>query len=125
MFIEDIKRITKENSNFRSVVHTGVYSQIVVMNIPIGGEIGEEIHKKIDQLLFIVKGRGMAFLEKEKKAVVEHDVVFVHAGTKHNLINIGEEDLKLFTVYSPPGHPKGTVHKTKEEAENEEAKYEL
>lgn len=120
MFIEDIKKLTKENSNFREVIHTGKFGQIVVMSIPIGGEIGEEVHEGMDQILFIVKGNGMGFLAKEKRAVVEHDVMYVHAGTKHNLVNIGTTDLKIFTIYAPPGHADGTIHKTKKDAENEE-----
>jgi mannose-6-phosphate isomerase-like protein (cupin superfamily) len=120
MFAEDIKILTKENSNFRKVLHTGRYSQIVAMCIPVNGDIGEEVHSNTDQLLFFVDGQGEAILNGETRKVEEHDVVFVPAGTTHNFKNIGDEALKLFTVYAPPAHPDGTVHKTKADAEKEE-----
>ena len=120
MFAEDIKQLTKDNTNFRKVLHTGARSQIVAMNIPVDGDIGEETHPTTDQILFFVEGEGVATLNDETKQVKKHDVVFVPAGTKHNFINTGEEDLKLFTVYAPPAHADGTIHKTKEDAEKEE-----
>src|SRR6185369_523585 len=120
MFAEDIKKLTKENTNFRKVLHTGVHSQIVAMSIPVGGEIGEETHPATDQIIFFVEGEGVATLNNESRQVEKHDVVFVPAGTIHNFINRGEEDLKLFTVYAPPAHADGTVHETKEDAERAE-----
>ncbi len=87
------------------------------MSIPVGSDIGKEAHPNTDQILFFVKGKGEAMLNDETKKVEEHDVVFVPAVTMHNFINTSDEDLKLFTVYAPPQHPDGTVHKTKEEAE--------
>ncbi len=122
MFAEDIKKLTKENTNFRKVLHTGQHSQIVAMSIPVSGDIGEEVHPNTDQMLFLVKGECEAMLNGEKRLVEEHDVVFVPAGTTHNFKNTGDEDLKLFTVYAPPEHPDGTVHKTKEEAGKAEHK---
>lgn len=122
MFAEDIKKLTKGNPNFRKVLHTGQYNQIVAMNIPVGGDIGEEVHPNTDQILFFVDGEGEAMLNGETKHVEKHDVVFVPAGTTHNFKNVGDEDLKLFTVYAPPAHKDGTVHKTKVEAEMAEAK---
>lgn len=120
MFVEDIKKLTKENMNFRKVLHTGIQSQIVAMNIPVGGDIGEEVHPHTDQMLFFVEGTGEAILNGETRKVEEHDVVFVPAGATHNFKNTGDEELKLFTVYAPPQHPDGTIHKTKEEAEQAE-----
>jgi len=120
MYAEDIKKLTKENTNFRMVLHTGAHSQIVAMNIPVGGDIGEEVHPDTDQMLFFVDGEGEAILAGEARKVEEHDVVFVPAGTVHNFKNVGNDDLKLFTVYAPPAHKDGTVHRTKEEAEKEE-----
>lgn len=122
MYAEDIKKLTKENTNFRTVLHTGLHSQIVAMSIPVGLDIGEETHDNIDQMLFFVNGIGEAILNGETRKVEEHDVVFVPAGTIHNFKNVGDEDLKLFTVYAPAGHPDGTVHKTKMDADNAEAK---
>jgi mannose-6-phosphate isomerase-like protein (cupin superfamily) len=120
MFAEDIKKLTKENSYFRNVLHTGVYSQIVAMSIGVGEDIGEEAHPRIDQILFIVDGEGEAILNGETRIVEEHDVVFVPAGTTHNFKNTGNEALKLFTVYAPPEHSDGTIHKTKGEAQSQE-----
>ena len=116
MFAEDIKKLARENTNFRKVLHTGEYSQIVAMSIPVGGDIGEEVHTDTDQILAFVKGTGEAILAGEKKKVGENDVVFVPAGTTHNFKNAGDEDLKLYTVYAPPHHPDGTIHATKEDA---------
>ena len=87
------------------------------MNIRVGGDIGMETHPTTDQMLFFVAGNGEAIVGGQTRPVFEHDIVFVPAGTEHNFKNIGHEDLKLFTVYAPPAHPDGTVHKTKEEAE--------
>ncbi|MDQ3099712.1 MAG: cupin domain-containing protein [bacterium] len=121
MFAEDIKKLTKENTNFRKVLQTGQQSQIVAMSLPIGTDIGEEVHTNTDQILFFVDGEAEAILNGETRKVEKHDVVFVPAGTKHNFKNVGDEDLKLFTVYSPPAHPDGTVNATKVDAEKEES----
>ena len=102
MFAEDVKKLTKENTNFRKVLHTGEYNQIVAMNIPVGSDIGEEVHPNTDQILFFVDGDGEAILNGETRHVEEHDVVFVPAGATHNFKNVGDKDLKLFTVYAPP-----------------------
>lgn len=117
MYAEDIRKKTKENTNFRQVLYTGKHSQIVAMSISVVEEIGEEIHPDVDQILFFVEGKGEAILNGETRMVEKHDVVFVPSGTTHNFKNIGNEDLKLFTVYAPPEHPDGTVHKTKSDAE--------
>jgi mannose-6-phosphate isomerase-like protein (cupin superfamily) len=116
MFAEDINKAAIENTNFRKVLHTGTQSQIVVMSIPVGGDIGEEVHPNTDQILLFVEGIGEAILNGEKRQINEHVVVFVSAGTTHNFINSGNKDLKIITVYAPPEHPDGTIHKTKEEA---------
>jgi len=117
MYSEDIKKLTKENTNFRTVLHTGVHCQIVAMNIAIGTDIGEETHGDVDQILYFVEGECEAILNGEVKRVEKHEIVFVPAGTKHNFKNIGDTDLKLFTVYAPPEHPDGTVHATKADAQ--------
>ena|SRR3989344_2269647 len=119
MFAEDINKLAKENNDFRRVVHTGENSQLVLMSLKPGEDIGEEVHK-VDQMLFFVDGKGEAILNGETKPFEKHDVIFVPAGTKHNFKNTGDESLKLFTVYAPSQHPDGTVHKTKEEAEKAE-----
>lgn len=120
MYAEDIKKITKKNTNFRTVLYTGKLAQIVAMSIPVGGDIGEEVHPDTDQIIFIVDGEGEAILNGETRRIEEHDIVFVPAGTTHNFKNVDDEELKIFTVYAPPEHPDGTVHKTKEEASQSE-----
>lgn len=116
MFAEDIKKITKENSYFRKVVYTGKFTQVVVMSLAVGEDIGEEVHDQTDQIICVVDGEGTAYLGREERSINEHDIVFVPAGITHNFKNTGDEDLKLFSVYSPPEHEDGTIHKTKEDA---------
>lgn len=120
MFAEDIKKLTKENTNFRKVLHTGVQSQLVAMSLSAGQDIGEEVHQNTDQMIFIVDGEGEAILNGEERKMEEHDVVFVPAGVMHNFSNTGDEDLKLFTIYAPPEHKDGTIHVTKEDAQKAE-----
>ena len=120
MFNENLLELTKENTNFRRVLYTGPFSQLVLMNIPSGEDIGEEIHATTDQILFFVAGESEAVLNGESQKVRENDAVFVPAGTKHNFKNTGNSNLKLYTVYSPPAHKDSTVHVTKKNAEAEE-----
>lgn len=95
------------------------------MSIPQNGDIRNEVHETIDQFFVFVGGEGEVVINNsEKEKIEKHNAVFVPAGTWHNIINTGDEDLKLFTVYSPPAHKDGTIHKTKEEAEEEENKTE-
>lgn len=125
MFNVNIKNLAKENTNFRKVIYTGKNSQLVLMCIPQKGDIGNEVHETIDQILVFMDGEGEAVINNsERQKVEKNSVVFVPAGTWHNFINTGDEDLKLFTVYSPPAHKDGTIHKIKEEAEKEEKGYE-
>lgn len=116
-FHDDIIKLTKENNYFRQVLETGKNSQVVVMSIPPGGEIGEETHGDVDQILIFVEGEGNAILNGEIKPVVPNHLVFVPMGTKHNFTNTGSVDLKLISVYAPPEHAPGTIHKTKAEAD--------
>lgn len=118
-FNEDIVALAMENDYFRKVVTTGENSQVVLMNIPPGEDIGEEVHE-VDQVLFFVDGEGEAVIEGEVSPVAENYLTFVPAGSTHNFRNTGQTDLKLFTIYSPPQHTDGTIHETKEEAEMEE-----
>ena len=115
--IKNIKQKAKENTYFRSVLETSTHTQVVIMSIPPQGEIGEEIHNDNDQVLYLVEGEGKVILESEEKPFETGDLVLVSAGTKHNFVNTGSSDLKIITTYSPPHHPKDTIHKTKEEAE--------
>jgi mannose-6-phosphate isomerase-like protein (cupin superfamily) len=116
----DIVGSAMENSSFRRVLETGEHCQVVLMSIPPGGEIGEETHDHVDQVLVFVAGAGEAVLEGERTTVVAGRLVFVPAGTKHNFVNSGDVDLKLYTVYAPPEHAPGTVHETKAEADDAE-----
>lgn len=119
MFTVDYKKLAIENTNFRTVLFTGKYSQVVAMSLLVNEDIGEEVHAKTDQIILIVKGEGEAILDGEAKMIGKDDVVFVPAGTVHNFQNVGLEELKLLTVYAPPQHPDGTIHKTKADAKED------
>jgi mannose-6-phosphate isomerase-like protein (cupin superfamily) len=117
----NIEDLTLDNSFFRKVLFTGPNSQLVVMSLKPGEDIGEEVHEE-DQFFRFEGGRGKVVLgETEEYEVKDGDAVVVPAGLKHNIINISEnEELKLYTIYSPAHHPEGTVHETKEIAMEEE-----
>lgn len=117
----NIVKDTQENENFRRVLFTGPNSQLVVMSIPSGGEIGEETHKYTEQTLFFLSGTGEASLNDKKFPVGPGDAVVVTAGTKHNFRNTGSGDLKVYTIYAPPNHIDGRVHKTKADADADTA----
>jgi mannose-6-phosphate isomerase-like protein (cupin superfamily) len=113
----DIEKLTLENNNFRKVLYTTKFSQLVLMSLKSQEEIGEEIHD-VDQFFRFEKGRGKAVLDGVSQEVKDGDTVIVPAGTKHNIINSSStESLKLYTLYSPPHHRDGVVHATKQEAE--------
>jgi mannose-6-phosphate isomerase-like protein (cupin superfamily) len=114
-FNEDIKKMAKENTDFRREILTNEHSQIVLMSIEPGDEIGEETHE-VDQVLVFVKGKGEAVLDGERRPIGKASLVAVPAGTLHNFINTGDKPLKLFTIYSPPEEAPGTVHRNKAEA---------
>jgi mannose-6-phosphate isomerase-like protein (cupin superfamily) len=119
-YILHIEQATKENEDFRRVLYTGPNSQLVVMSIPIGEEIGEEIHE-VDQFIRIEQGFARVTLDGAPTDIEAEDAVVISAGTKHNVENIGKEDLKLYTIYSPANHIDDTVHRTKADAEADEA----
>jgi mannose-6-phosphate isomerase-like protein (cupin superfamily) len=104
------------NQNFRETLATGEFSQIVLMTLQPGEEIGEEVHEG-DQILLFVEGAGEAVIDGETSLVRANDLVFVPAGTRHNFVNTGAGPLRIVTVYAPPEHPDGTVHRTKAEAD--------
>ena len=107
----------EKSPDFRRVLWTGEHSQLVIMTIPPGGEIGEEVHEDVDQILTFVSGTGKAVVSGTEKNVAQGDLVVVPAGKKHNFVNTGPNPLILYTVYGPPEHADGAVHKTKEEAD--------
>jgi mannose-6-phosphate isomerase-like protein (cupin superfamily) len=119
----DIEKKTLANNYFRKVLFTGRHTQLVVMCLRPGEEIGNEVHAKVDQFFRVEQGRAL-FIFKGKKIVARNgDAVIVPAGTTHNVVNDAKTvRLKLYTLYSPPNHPDGTVHKTKAAAELAEAK---
>ena len=117
----DIEKETLENEYFRKVLHTGHHSQLVVMTLKPGEEIGVETHSTNDQFFRIEAGTGKAVMAWEDYLLKDGMVVVVPAGTEHNIINTSKtESLKLYTIYSPAQHPDGTVHKTKAEADAHE-----
>ncbi|HVP26661.1 MAG TPA: cupin domain-containing protein [Candidatus Bathyarchaeia archaeon] len=116
-FKSNVEKDTLGNSDFRRVLYTGKYSQLVLMNLKPGEEIGEEIHKTIDQFLRFEKGEGVVSIDGVKHKVVDGDAVIVPAGARHNVTNTSKNtELKLYTIYSPPEHQDGTVRKTKADA---------
>jgi mannose-6-phosphate isomerase-like protein (cupin superfamily) len=112
---------TDANENFRKVLFTGKKSQLVVMSIPPGGEIGEETHAHVEQTLYFQSGSGVSILNGESAPVGPGDVVVVTPGTKHNFKNTGSAPLKVATVYAPPNHIDGRIHKTKADADADTA----
>ena len=117
-YVDDIATATRTNDDFRRVLHTGEHSQLVLMTLRPGEEIGAETHGGIDQFLRIESGRAKAVLDGEEHALSAGSAVVVPAGTEHNVINTSDsEPLRLYTIYSPPEHPDGTVHATKAEAD--------
>jgi mannose-6-phosphate isomerase-like protein (cupin superfamily) len=122
-WVDDIERLTVDNDNFRTVVYTGEHTQLTVMRLAAGEEIGWESHHDRDQFLRLEQGRARVDFGSSEDGVdesheVEDDWAFiVPAGVWHNVVNVGNEDVKLYSLYSPPEHPDGTVHATKAEAD--------
>ena len=121
-YVGPIEKQTSDNSYFRQVLFTGTHCQLVVMSLKPGEDIGNEVHEHVDQFFRIEEGEAkFIFNEKEEHLVHAGDAVVVPAGTFHNVINTSTaEALKLYTLYAPPNHPDGTVHKDKAEAEEAE-----
>ncbi|MDM4722680.1 cupin domain-containing protein [Micromonospora sp. WMMA1363] len=116
-----IATVAEQSPDFRRVLWTGKHTQLVIMTIPPGGEIGAEVHEDNDQILTFVSGTGEARVAGEKREIAQGDLVVVPAGTKHNFVNTGPNPLVLYTVYGPPDHADQVVHRTKEEADAAEA----
>ncbi|KAI3556102.1 cupin domain-containing protein [Colletotrichum abscissum] len=111
--------LPSESGEFRRVLWTGLYSQLVLMTVPVDGDIGEEVHT-VDQILTFTSGKGLAQVAGTEQEVKAGDMVIVPAGTKHQFLNKGPTPLILYTVYSPAEHKSTTVHKTKEQGDKEE-----
>jgi mannose-6-phosphate isomerase-like protein (cupin superfamily) len=118
-YVVNIKNAAKDNDFFRKVLFTGTKSQLVLMSLRPGEEIGTEVHK-VDQVLYVVEGEGKVVLHRVDREFEKGDIVFVPAGVEHNVINTEDEPMKLFTIYAPPQHAAGTMQRTKAVAEQAE-----
>lgn len=122
-WIGDIESATRENTSFRTVAYTGEYAQLTLMRLAPGEDIGREMHSDCDQFLRIEKGRARVELGRTEETIDEtHEVaedwaIVVPAGVWHDLVNIGDGELELYSLYAPPQHPDGAVHRTKADAE--------
>lgn len=123
-FVFNINEVTKQNSNFRTTLWTGKYLQITLMNINVCESIGLEMHPNVDQFIRIEQGCGLVQMGNNKnnlnfeRKVYDNCAILIPAGTWHNITNIGNMPIKLYSIYAPPNHPKGTIHKTKLDAEH-------
>ncbi|MEX0940864.1 MAG: cupin domain-containing protein [Candidatus Babeliales bacterium] len=113
IFHKNIMHLTKENDNFRNVLATGIHSQIVLMSLKPGEDIGYEVHHDVDQVLVFTEGNGLARINDKEYNISPGDIFLVPAGTQHNFINTGKQDLKLFTIYAPAEHEQGIIQKLK------------
>lgn len=126
-FVIDIEKATVNNNTYRTALWTGNYLQLTLMSIPVGGDIGLEVHPDTDQFLRIEEGNGVVTMGENKnnmyffQNVYDNYAIFVPAGTWHNVINTGNKPLKIYTIYAPPHHPHGTVQQTKAIAEAQES----
>jgi mannose-6-phosphate isomerase-like protein (cupin superfamily) len=120
-YVDNIERATVENEDFRRVLYTGRNLQLVLMTLPPGCDIGEEVHEDRDQFFRIEEGQGEIRIDDVANRVEDDYAVIVPAGARHNVVNTGDRPLRLYTLYAPPEHRDGIVHKTKEQAERDHA----
>lgn len=118
-YIVNIEKVTEENNNFRKVLYTAKNSQLVVMSLKPSEDIGEEVHD-LDQFIRIEEGKGKAILDGVEHLIEDGSAIVIPAGTNHNIVNTSNEEMKLYTVYSPPEHKDGIVYLTKPDAEADE-----
>ena len=116
-YCDNIEKRTVENEDFRRVLYTGEHLQLVLMTLPPGCDIGEEVHEDRDQFFRIEEGQGEIRIDGAANRVEDDFAVIVPAGARHNVINIGDRPLRLYTIYGPPEHRDKVVHRTKEDAE--------
>ena len=125
-FIFNINHATGMNENFRTTLWTGEHLQLTLMSIPVCGEIGVEMHDDVDQFIRIESGKAKVYMGnckndlREMGCVDGNYAIIIPAGTWHNIVNVGNRSLKLYSLYAPPAHRFGTMHRTKEDAEHEE-----
>ena len=115
-YVADIKKAAKENDYFRNVIFTGARSQLVLMSLRPGEEIGLEVHDG-DQIIYLIEGDGFAILDGVRKEIEKGSVVFIPAGVRHNILNTDDEPMKLFTIYAPPQHAAGAIQPRKDRKE--------
>ena len=124
-FVMNINEVTKQNNNFRTALWTGNHLQVTLMSINVGESIGLEMHTDVDQFIRIEQGYGLVQMGNNKnnlnfeRKVYDDFAIIIPAGKWHNLTNIGNVPIKLYSIYAPPNHPKGTIHRTKADAEHE------
>ena len=118
-YVDNIERATVENEDFRRVLYTGRNLQLVLMTLPPGCDIGEEVHEDRDQFFRIEQGEGEIRIDGAANRVEDDFAVIVPAGARHNVVNTGDAPLRLYTIYAPPEHRDGIVHKDKEQAERD------
>lgn len=124
-FVMNINEVTKQNNNFRTALWTGNHLQVTLMSINVGESIGLEMHPDVDQFIRIEQGYGLVQMGNNKnnlnfeRKVYDDFAIIIPAGKWHNLTNIGNVPIKLYSIYAPPNHPKGTIHRTKVDAEHE------
>ncbi len=120
-YVADVAAAARSNDAYRRVLFTGAKTQLVVMSIPVGGDIGAEAHPNVEQLIFIVDGRGKAVLPGAESPLGPGDVVVVPPGTRHDVVNVGSGPLRIYTIYAPANHIDGRVHHTKSDADADQA----
>jgi len=118
-YVDNIEKATTANEDFRRVLYTGKNMQLVLMTLPPGCDIGSEVHKDRDQFFRIEEGEGEIHIDGKANKVEDDFAVIVPAGARHNVVNTSDKPLKLYTLYAPPEHKDGTVHKDKEQAERD------
>ncbi len=116
-YVENIEEATIANQDFRRVLYTGKNLQLVLMTLPPGCDIGEEVHEDRDQFFRVEEGRGTVYIDGAPNEVRDDFAIIVPAGARHNVVNSGDRPLKLYTIYGPPEHRDGTVHKDKAQAD--------
>ena len=116
-FKSNIEKDTLENKKFRKVLYTGKHLQLVLMSLKVGEDIGAETHPDNDQFFRFEGGSGKCVIDGNEYKVKDGDVIVVPAGARHNIINVGDNELKMYTLYGPPNHQDGTIRNTKEDAE--------
>jgi mannose-6-phosphate isomerase-like protein (cupin superfamily) len=116
-FIGDIEQQTQANDDFRRVIYTGPHMQLVLMALPPGEEIGAEVHQDTDQFFRVEEGTGVVVIDGRESPIESETAIVVPAGARHNIRNTGNEPLRIYTLYAPPEHAEGTVHRTRADAE--------